>query len=324
MSAIKRAVQRVHYYAHNVARDIAPQALFRRNLQRVLEGIDRHGADRIAERLNYYNKMSRLYQTPADGSTVAGIPRAKSRYYYDLKEHARYFPRHLRIEHLFGDIVHIPDLPSIVKSRPISDANEHSVVMKLNKFRHYQLFDDGTDFDHKKPMAVWRGGGRNPKRVALVQRYHNHPLCDIGRTTRKVVDHTNKPFLSPAEQLKYRYIISIEGNDVATNLKWIMASQSLCLMPLSVYETWFMEGRLIAGLHFVQLRDDFADLEDKIMHYEKHPAEAREIIRNANAYVAQFADAPREKLLSLLVLYKYFALTGQIDPDPRIAALWNG
>ena len=56
-------------------------------------------------------------------------------------------------------------------------------------------------------------------------------------------------------------------------------------MPDSVYETWFMEGRLKAGKHFVRVVNDFADLEDKILHYEKHPQEAREIIRNANAYI---------------------------------------
>ena len=123
--------------------------------------------------------------------------------------------------------------------------------------------------------------------------------------------------------MKYRYIISIEGNDVASNLKWIMASNSLCLMPAPVYETWFMEGTLQPGLHYVQLRSDFADLEEKILHYEKHPDQAREIVRNANAYVKQFAHRRREQVLSLLVLYKYFALTGQLEPNPKVAALWS-
>ncbi len=130
-----------------------------------------------------------------------------------------------------------------------------------------------------------------------------------------------KPFLRPLEQMRYRYVISIEGNDVATNLKWILASNSLCLMTKPAYETWFMEGRLQAGTHYVGLRDDYDDLEQAIIHYERHPDEALAIIRNANSYVAQFRDAANEQLVSLLVLYKYFVMTGQLEPDRRLTEL---
>jgi hypothetical protein len=82
-----------------------------------------------------------------------------------------------------------------------------------------------------------------------------------------------------------------------------------------------MEGRLEAGKHYAELRDDFADLEEKILHYERHPDEALAIIRNANLHVAQFFDEPREQLISLLVLYKYFVMTRQIDSDPRLTGL---
>jgi hypothetical protein len=82
-----------------------------------------------------------------------------------------------------------------------------------------------------------------------------------------------------------------------------------------------MEGRLEAGRHYVQLRDDFADLEEKILHCERHPDEAFAIIRSANEHVARFFDERRERLLSLLVLAKYFAMTGQIELDSRVADL---
>jgi len=36
-----------------------------------------------------------------------------------------------------------------------------------------------------------------------------------------------------------------------------------------------------------------------------------QIVKNANAYVDQFKDSKREKLISLLVLDKYFSLSGQ-------------
>jgi hypothetical protein len=82
-----------------------------------------------------------------------------------------------------------------------------------------------------------------------------------------------------------------------------------------------MEGLVEAGTHYVPLRPDFDDLEEKILYYERHPDEALAIIATANAYVRTFLDEPREQLISLLVMYKYFVLTGQLEPDRRYAGL---
>jgi len=44
-----------------------------------------------------------------------------------------------------------------------------------------------------------------------------------------------------------------------------------------------------------------------------HPAEAERISAHARAYVKQFFDPRRELLTALLVLKKYFRLTGQLE-----------
>jgi hypothetical protein len=123
-----------------------------------------------------------------------------------------------------------------------------------------------------------------------------------------------KNFMPPLEQLRYRYQISVEGNDVGTNLKWVLASNSLCLMSRPRYETWFMEGRLQAGIHYVELKPDYEDLDDKMTYYDRHPDEARTIIANANLHARQFLDLNHERTISLLVLQKYFERTGQTEP----------
>lgn len=329
MPRIELAARRIHYYLQNIARDCLPQVLFRSRLERLCADLAEHDAEYLMRRLNYYNKLASAHPLDEKETTVGRIPMLRSRYYYDLKEHARYFPRHFRLRHVFGDMTRVPGEAAIVKSRPIAGDNRNSIIMKLNKFRHFELYDDKISFGDKLPKAVWRGAGANAKRKAPVKRkalvdaYYDHPFCDVGWARAGASDPKCKPFLSPAEQMRYRYIISIEGKDVASNLKWVMASNSLCLMPAPVYETWFMEGTLQPGFHYVQLRPDLADLEETIVHYEKHPDQAREIVCNANSYVKQFAHKRREHVLSLLVLYKYFALTGQLEPNPNVAALWN-
>jgi hypothetical protein len=69
-----------------------------------------------------------------------------------------------------------------------------------------------------------------------------------------------------------------------------------------------MEGLLQPGIHYVEIADDFSDVEEKINYYEQHPEEAEKIIANANAYTQQFLDLETEELLSYLVVKRYLDL----------------
>jgi hypothetical protein len=121
--------------------------------------------------------------------------------------------------------------------------------------------------------------------------------------------------LSIHQQLQFKYIISVEGNDVATNLKWIMHSNSLCVMAKPKFETWFLESRLLPGVHYAEMAEDFSNLQQLFDHYEAHPEEALAIIRQANAYTRQFQNTRAEVLLSQHVCQAYFAAT-QPSPSP--------
>jgi len=298
---------------------------FRRRLDSILATSRLYDAEYLSTRLNYYNKLPIGLGIDAGTTTIGRISMRKSFYYYDLKEHARYFPRSLRLSYEFGDVNYIPKRPALVKSRPVAGKNQNAVVMKLEKLRQFYFWPDPTPFADKKPLAVWRGNVRvNPKRLALVRRWHGRPGFDIGHSDSDITGELaglRSSFLLPVEQTAFKYVLSIEGNDVASNLKWVMATNSLCLMPAPAYETWFMEGRLEAGRHYVELRPDFEDLEEKVCHYERHADEALAIIQNAQAYVRQFLNEKREQLISLFVLYKYFVATGQIEPVSDLAGL---
>jgi hypothetical protein len=166
-------------------------------------------------------------------------------------------------------------------------------------------------------MLVWRGRACQENRKAFLSQYYQHPFCDVGHYHPRHQDVVwDKPGLSVREQLQYKYILAMEGNDVASNLKWVFSSNSLCFMTRPRYETWFMEGRLEAGRHYVLLRDDYADLEEKIRYYEQNPDEALGIIGAANDWVKQFQNPVSEMLVSILVLWRYFYLSGQMDVAP--------
>jgi len=293
-----------------------PYGLFearRRTLFRRLSEAPETDVD-LFDRVRYYNRMSPGWDLAA-ARTIRAMPLKHTYYYFDLKIAAKHFGPDRRLRHIFGDVTKVPSEPAIVKSRPIGGDNANSIVMKLDRLRHFYLPKDELVFEDKQPWAVWRGSAGNPARARLVERFAAHPRHNVGFSGSPFPPH-NKAFLSVREQLAYRYVISIEGIDVATNLKWIMASRSLCMMPQPRFETWFMEGRLNPGVHYVELRDDFADLEEKVAYYNRNPDAAETIIANANRHVDQFRPADRERLVSLLVLQKYFECTGQIDPEP--------
>ncbi|MCA0050801.1 lipopolysaccharide biosynthesis protein [Mesorhizobium sp. B283B1A] len=317
MATIARTTARVFYYARNVARDIIPQALFRRRLAARLETA-RLSGEPARRRLNYYNKLQDDFTPSAKAVRISELPFTPTMYYYDLKEFARYFDPGLLIDVEFGDVMKVPKVPSIVKDRPIRDDDGNAVIMKLDKFRHFQMPADTIPFADKLPAVVWRGDLNNPIRTRFLEAARDLPFCDAGSHKPNAPAEYAKPFLTIAQHQRYRYIVSLEGNDVATNLKWILNSKSLCLMPPPTYETWFAERQLEANVHYVPLAADFSDLAEHVAFFERHPAKAERIVAAANAYCRIFDNEQTEQAISLLVLYKYFVLSGQIKPDADV------
>jgi RNase adaptor protein for sRNA GlmZ degradation len=70
-----------------------------------------------------------------------------------------------------------------------------------------------------------------------------------------------------------------------------------------------MEGQLIPNYHYIEVKEDFSDMEERLQYYIDHPEEAEAIIQHAHDFVDQFRDKKRESLISLQVLKKYFEIT---------------
>ena len=316
----KKNFYKFRYYLRGVLNYLVPPKVWQRQLDDILRMFDQLSPTEqqsIMQRVNYYNKLQTPFVLPEnlnfDNQLYSG--KKSAAYTLDFKSLIRYFPKDISYSYLFGDIVDVPDVPTFLKSRPIraDQSNENSVLLKLNKIRHYYVVKDGLGFDQKVPKLMWRGKSNQPERITLLERFYNNPVCDFGDTHHKEKRTIyERPFLSIPQQLSYRYILSIEGKDVATNLKWIMASNSLCFMRRPRYETWFMEGSLVPGKHYVLLQDDHSDIEEKVNYYNNNPDVAKEIVRNANNHVAQFFKENEEKMVSLLVMQKYFQLSGQL------------
>ena len=280
----------------------------------------------IRSRVDYYNQINEEFQLSENAVTndelfFKQIFKLKKRflnkkpvkkrttYFFDLFNVFSFFPKHKKLDYKFGDITHTFPSPTIVKSRPIVNS-KNSIIMGLNKVRHFNFIEDPINFAEKKDMAVWRGYAKNSEnREYFIKNYYNVPIFDIGQHAPKVNEPWHRPYMPISEQLRFKFIFCIEGADTATNIKWVMSSNSVCVMPKPKYETWFMEGKLKPDFHYISIEDDFSNAEDKINFFIKHPNHVKKIIANANDFVDQFKNQKKEKLISLLVLDKYFSFS---------------
>ena len=170
--------------------------------------------------------------------------------------------------------------PTLVKSVGISPDRQARYVLPLNAPRHWRDVDavarDDIAFLNKRDQLVWRGvttGWRghvgpmgccrvdDPVRYHLAQQFEALQDYDIGFTeiTQSVAEDPGMPLaqlqgmLRPAldlrEQLQFRYLLSLEGNDVASGLKWMLHSNSTVLMPKPTCESWACESLLRPYVH---------------------------------------------------------------------------
>lgn len=313
---------KVMYYFNSYRRMFTPPVFFRMMRKRLLSQVEkRQDKDYILQRVDYYNKLTSSHFQPLkkewEKSAVTLLKQPATRqkvYYHDSMNVAHYFPLSKKWILLDGDITYVPKVPSIVKSRPVDQENTNSILLKLNKIRHYIFVRDKKPWSEKKDVAIFRGrlGKFKENRTRFMELFGEgqSPMVDAA-AINTVEGHPlwQKEKLTIREHFDYKFIMALEGNDVASNLKWVMYSNSIAVMPRPTQETWFMEGTLIPNYHYIEVKTDFSDVEERLSYYINHPKEAEAIIQHAHEYTSQFLNRKRELLISLLVLKKYFDIT---------------
>ena len=311
------------YYVKSYLQLWTPRWITQRQLPELLQALDQlTDQEEILRRVNYYNRLTPettinwdLWAEQAVRLCDQAMTGQKT-YFLDAMAYARYFDTQLKWKLLHGDITYVPELPTILKSRPLGDKNQNSILLNLDKVRHFLFVNDPKPWQEKKDMAIFRGdlGILKENRNIFMRQFANgqSKLVNAASTNRwEEHPEWQQEKLTIGEHLDYKFIMSLEGNDVASNLKWVMSSNSIAVTPKLTCETWFMEGTLKANYHYIEVKDDFSDLEERLTYYIEHPEEAEAIIEHAHEYVAQFQNQEHERLISLLVLQKYFDITNK-------------
>ena len=155
---------------------------------------------------------------------------------------------------------------------------------------------------------MWRGAAYQKHRIDFLRKCSHFSFADLGNTAVSESGNVEfeKPRLTIKEQLRSKFVVSIEGNDVATNLKWIMSSNSVCMMPEPKFETWYKEGTLVPEKHYIPIADDYSDFAAQYEKYLSAPDECQKIIQSANEYANFFRSSQKVLKIARMTALKYF------------------
>ena len=193
-------------------------------------------------------------------------------------------------------------LPVISKVRPVGCVS--NILTLLDHRQQYHKVHAQRKYDipylDKKDAAVWRGDVTNNSVVLshVLKFYNSTYPVDIGFSPCEnqslpicgQLGKYAKPSKPVKELLQYKFLISLTELDTDSELIWMLASNSVVLMPPPIKESWILEGNLTPWTHYVPVASNGSDLVDKIAHAVTSPDQMMVIITNANKYISNFLN----------------------------------
>ena len=173
--------------------------------------------------------------------------------------------------------------------------------------------ESAAPWRERRDVVFWRGGGigrpSGPatlyQRLEVCRRAQASPFADrldIGvADLAGILDERQKsgagalikPFVPKSEFLTYRYQIDVDGwsNSWVLLEKLIMGTTVLKVDSAFGYRQWFYD-RLVPWRHYVPIRADLADFDEKLAWLFSVPEEAARIARAGQALAAEIRFAP--------------------------------
>lgn len=167
---------------------------------------------------------------------------------------------------------------------------------------------------HCIPVDSWK----MTQRGILYQLSESNPeLLDVKFTGN--VDETSMPNVSVVEPeslghlQQFKYIVSAgEATEWDPNFSTLLHLNSVILKPETMETEWFTPV-LVPGKHYVPVAPDYSDLIEKIQWAQTHEDQVQEIIRNANAFAAEYL---KERAM---LHYMYHTLTSFARKQDQVA-----
>ena len=147
-------------------------------------------------------------------------------------------------------------------------------------------------------MAVERYAGMNFTDFAIVSK-------DRYAGMHEFYGNHRSDMLSKAELCSYKYLLALEGGDVATNFIWGAETNSILFKQNYSWEV-FYDTHFIPWIHYIPIKHDLSDLEEKFEFCERNTSLCKEIIHNAKSVCAMLSNRSlrQEALTRVINIYE--------------------
>jgi len=191
------------------------------------------------------------------------------------------------------------------------------ILWKLELVRHWNTLPGAlrkdTRWDLKKNAAFWGGDMtgeyegetdlercQSNQRCRFVLEHADSELIDArlcyhhGGLTNGTVNGVKiireKVGVEVVQQ--YKVVISFEGNDVASGLKWMLQSESVVLMPPPTRTSWAMEELLQPWVHYIPMFPNGSNAEQMVQWALDHDRDAKRIAERATLFMYDLVYHP--------------------------------
>lgn len=151
-----------------------------------------------------------------------------------------------------------------------------------NLYNSFRSWHRGIPLREKIPKIVY--GGNNCDNVGnwITKRDEQLPPRSYFKSDAVKKDNIcTGEYVSRHDMVKYKYILDIDGiSSTWCATAWKLNSGSVIFKHKSVWKQWFHDEYL-AGIHFVEIAEDFSDIQEKYEWCEAHPEECEKMVNAA-------------------------------------------
>lgn len=206
-----------------------------------------------------------------------------------------------------GDSMYNGSYPVMVKCKK-ANSTSASVLANLNSVRHFRPIQlelqNDVAWSEKISTVMWRGADTGGvRRLDFVRKFYKNYNVGFSKYVQDSLvsgEYSNEYLAGEIpirNMLRYKYLPVVPGNDKASSLGWIMASNSVPIMPRPEIHSWMCEPWMIPGVHFVEVKPDFSDMEEKLDWCRDNDRECKRIADNGKKFMMQFENSTVEKYI---------------------------
>lgn len=222
------------------------------------------------------------------------------------------------------------NIPIFVRSKK-KETSTGILIPSLRFFyaqqKYFKLLDEKSQemkWESKINKFFWRGissgfsdeyaDGSSPRLRLVKESLSNPDILDAAFTSRKCLlekcptlncnDLKFSERIQEADQIKYKYLIAVQGDSYPSSLHWQLYSNSLLLFVDTPYIEWYYSG-IKPYVDYIPLKNDYSDLREKMIWLQENDALCEQIAKNGAEFSREQLSNERVIHYTYLLLCKY-------------------